>query len=135
MKIHTKRCKPFLANPNLKNLLNKRERTISFNNITELTAELKNGNVTNSISQVPLKNENDKTLVKTVEEKQKTVINLCKLGLNISCIKPTNNKMTSDHVTNSFEKNVIKITDNNDKLISENEKLLVFENILGPENY
>lgn len=130
MKIHTKRCKPFLANPNLKNLLSKRERTISFNNIAELTAELKNGNVTNSIS-VPLKNQNDKTLVKTVEEKQKTVINLCKLGLNISCIKPTNDKSCPDHVTNSFEKNV----DNNDKLISENEKLLVFENILGPENY
>lgn len=130
MKIHTKRCKPFLANPNLKNLLSKRERTISFNNIAELTAELKNGNVTNSIS-VPLKNQNDKTLVKTVEEKQKTVINLCKLGLNISCIKPTNDKSCPDYVTNSFEKNV----DNNDKLISENEKLLVFENILGPENY
>lgn len=143
MKIHTKRCKPFLANPELKNLLSRRERTISFNNIAELTAELKTGNMTNSMSQVPLENQNDEMLVvKTVEHEQKTALNLCKLGLNISCIEPTEKTWNSDKMYNeeevmmkSSEINAIKVTNINDRLIPENENVSILENVLGPENY
>lgn len=127
MKIHTKRCKPFLANPELKNLLSRRDRTISFNNIAELTAELKTGNMTNSMSQVSLENQNDEMLVvKTVEHKQKTALNLCKLGLNISCIESTEK---------SSGNNAIKVTNINDGLIPENEDVSILENVLEPENY
>ncbi|XP_043605616.1 zinc finger protein 354A-like isoform X2 [Bombus pyrosoma] len=142
MKIHTKRCKPFLANPELKNLLSRRERTISFNNIAELTAELKTGNMANSMSQVSLENQNDEMLVvKTVEDEQKTALNLCKLGLNISCFEPTEKTWNSDKMYNeevvmkSSEINAIKVTNINDRLIPENENVLILENILGPENY
>ncbi|KAK9297833.1 hypothetical protein QLX08_008594 [Tetragonisca angustula] len=137
MKMHTKRCKPFLANPDLKRLLNRRERTISFDNVTELTAELKTGNITNSASPVSLQNQNDDISVKTEEE---TVLNLCKLEHNISSIESTNKAYNSDknyrkEVTKSTDIDVVKIANTNDKLIPENENLPVFENILGPENY
>ncbi|XP_071856155.1 uncharacterized protein [Bombus fervidus] len=142
MKIHTKRCKPFLANPELKSLLSRRERTISFNNIAELTAELKTGNMTSSMSQVSLENQNDEILVvKTVEQEQKTALNLCKLGLNISCIESTEKTWNSDKMYNekevmkSSEINAIKVTNINDRLIPENENVSIFENVLGPENY
>ncbi|XP_076473651.1 uncharacterized protein LOC117165711 isoform X4 [Bombus vancouverensis nearcticus] len=142
MKIHTKRCKLFLANPELKNLLSKRERTISFNNIAELTAELKTGNMTNSISQVSLENQNDEMLVvKTVEHEQKTALNLCKLGLNISCIESTEKTWNSDKMYNekevmkSSENIAINVTNIDDRLIPENENVSILENILGPENY
>lgn len=142
MKIHTKRCKPFLANPELKNLLSRRERTISFNNIAELTAELKTGNMTNSMSKVSLENQNDEMLVvKTVEHEQKTALNLCKLGLNISCIEPTEKTWNSDKMYNekevmkSSENIAIDVTNIDDRLIPENENVSILENVLGPENY
>ncbi|CAD1473018.1 unnamed protein product [Heterotrigona itama] len=138
MKMHTKRCKPFLTNPDLKRLLNKRERTISFDNVAELTAELKTGNMTNSVSSISVQNQNGDISVKTEEE---TVLNLCKLGLNISPIETTDETCNSDkkynekEVTKSADINVVKIANTNDRLIPENENLPVFENILGPENY
>ncbi|KAF3424218.1 hypothetical protein E2986_01688 [Frieseomelitta varia] len=137
MKMHTKRCKPFLANPDLKRLLNSRERTISFDNVTELTAELKTGNITNSVSPVSLQNQNGDISVKTEEE---TVLNLCKLEQNISLIESTDKACNSDknygkEVTKSTDIDVVKIAITNDRLIPENENLPVFENILGPENY
>ncbi|XP_050472420.1 zinc finger protein 624-like isoform X3 [Bombus huntii] len=142
MKIHTKRCKLFLANPELKNLLSKRERTISFNNIAELTAELKTGNMTNSMSQVSLENQNDEMLVvKTVEHEQKTALNLRKLGLNISCIESTEKTWNSDKMYNekevmkSSENVAINVTNIDDRLIPENENVSILENVLGPENY
>ncbi|XP_033361042.1 zinc finger protein 624-like isoform X2 [Bombus vosnesenskii] len=142
MKIHTKRCKLFLANPELKNLLSKRERTISFNNIAEVTAELKTGNMTNSMSQVSLENQNDEMLVvKTVEHEQKTALNLCKLGLNISCIESTEKTWNSDKMYNekevmkSSENVAINVTNIDDRLIPENENVSILENVLGPENY
>ncbi|XP_017755370.1 PREDICTED: zinc finger protein 227-like [Eufriesea mexicana] len=141
MKIHTKRCKLFLANPDLKNLLSKRERTISFNNIAELTAELKNGNMTNSGSQVSLKDQNNGTLAKTVEGQKKTAINLCKLGLNISCIEPIDKTWNSDNIynekeaTRSAEVNIIKFPNVNDRLVSDTENISVLENVLEPESY
>lgn len=136
--MHTKRCKPFLANPDLKRLLNKRERTISFDNVAELTAELKTGNMTNSVSPISLQNQNGDISVKTEEE---TVLNLCKLGLNISPIESTDKACNSEkkyngkELTKSGDINVVKIANTNDRLIPENENLPVFENILGPENY
>ncbi|XP_068970424.1 uncharacterized protein [Bombus flavifrons] len=142
MKIHTKRCKPFLANPELKNLLSRRERTISFNNIAELTAELKTGNMTNSMSQVSLENQNDEMLVvKTMEHEQKTALNLCKLGLNISCIESTEKTWNSDkmndekEVMKSSENIAINVTNIDDRLIPENENVSILENVLGPESY
>ncbi|XP_076755941.1 uncharacterized protein LOC143426388 [Xylocopa sonorina] len=138
MKIHTKRCKPFLANPDLKNLLTKKERTISFNNITELTAELKHENVSNSISPVSFNNENNDILVKTIEDTQETAINLCKLGLNISCIDSSDKIWNHDNMYDEKEETrstEIKITNFNDRLLPKNENLSVLENILRPESY
>ncbi|XP_017796159.1 PREDICTED: zinc finger protein MSN2-like [Habropoda laboriosa] len=141
MKIHTKRCKLFLENPDLKKLLTKREMTISFSNITELTESLKTGDTSNSVSGNESLNETT-SIKNTNDQEVEAAVNLCKLGLNISCIKPTDK--TWDHnnlyedteeVETSSEINVINIAKVNEKFISENENRTVLENILGPESY
>lgn len=141
MKIHTKRCKLFLANPDLKNRITKKERNVSFSKITELNENSTSRDISNSATLT--ENQNLETLMKTVDEKEKTGTNLCKLGLNISCIKSTNKTWGHDDVlykevgeiTGSAKINVIQITKVNDNLIQESENLIIRENILGPESF
>ncbi|XP_017884043.1 zinc finger protein 614-like [Ceratina calcarata] len=121
MKIHTKRCKSFQKNPELKNLLLKRDRTISFNNASESTTNTK------------LKSENDNDLLNNVKTEQGTAINLCTLDLNISCIKKSDNKWNGDNIRN--EAAVAKSSLQNAELIPHNENMIVLENILAPESY
>lgn len=133
MKIHTKRCKPFLANPDLKDLWNRKMKSASFNKTAELTEDFKNGDSSNSASHVD--DPDEESSMNNVDDKEKTGMNLCKLGLNISCIKSTDQAWSHDDVyadadgiTRSAEISVIQI-------LPENENVTVLENVLGPENF
>ncbi|XP_076674705.1 uncharacterized protein LOC143372441 [Andrena cerasifolii] len=133
MKIHTKRCKPFLANPDLKDLWNKKMKSASFSKTAELTEDFKNGDSSNSTSHID--DPDEESSMNNVGDKEKTGMNLCKLGLNISCIKSTDQAWSHDDVyadadgiTRSAEISVIQI-------LPENENVTVLENVLGPESF
>ncbi|XP_076627751.1 uncharacterized protein LOC143344982 [Colletes latitarsis] len=140
MKMHTKRCQLFLANPDLKNRIFKRERNISFKKATELNEDSISGDTSNSVTRV--EDQNIEPLMKTVDKKEELEMNVCKIGLNISCIKSVNETWRCDDVykeageiTGSTEINLIQITGVNDNFIPENENLIVRETILGPESF
>lgn len=129
MKIHTKRCKPFLSNPSLKNFLSKKEKTESFSK-ADVTEYLKDGIRSNSTS--PVEDQDKDLSAKAVGSKEKTEMKFCKLGLNISCIKSVNQTWTHSDVFSEAENfmrptgiNAIRITKFNDKLIPESEDLTV----------
>ncbi|XP_031844286.1 uncharacterized protein LOC116432080 [Nomia melanderi] len=137
MKIHTKRCKPFLENPELKDLLVKKERTSSVSKLTELSDDVASRDSLNFESFA--EKQAEQSSIKTVDDKEKTAM---KLGLNISCIKSSDKTWTRDDVfkemgeiTEPHEISVIEITDVNDKVVSKNDNLMVLENVLGPESF
>ncbi|XP_043254033.1 zinc finger protein 37-like [Colletes gigas] len=140
MKMHTKRCQLFLANPDLKNRIVKKERNIFFKKPTELNEDSMSGDTSNSATHV--EDQNVEPLMKTVDKKEEVEMNLCKIGLNISCIKSMNETWRCDDVykeageiTGSAEINLIQITGVNDNFIPESENLIVRETILGPESF
>ena len=135
MKIHTKRCKPFLADPDLKDLWSKKTKSAPFNKTAALTEDFKNGDSSNSASRVD-DPDDEESSTNNVDDKEKTGMNLCKLGLNISCIKSTDQAWShdddlyadADGITRSAEISVIQI-------LPENENVTVRENVLGPESF
>lgn len=136
MKIHTKRCKLFLANPELKSRLIKREKIISFDNIKELTSELKARDMNKSVSSA--KRQTDETPIKTMNDEDNASDCDSESESDISFNEPANKTFDHDRckgdILTSAELNVIKITNVADKLI-ENRKFSVLENVLGPESY
>lgn len=141
MKIHTKRCKMFLTNPDLKNFFNKRERSSSFTKITKVDDDVRRQDVSVPVSTF-VESQDNELSVRTVDNRNKTEANFCKLGLNISCIEPVDKtwdrvdlyKKVSE-VTSSTEINVIQITQVSDKLLPKSENLTVLENVLRPESF
>ncbi|XP_015435775.1 PREDICTED: zinc finger protein 235-like [Dufourea novaeangliae] len=140
MKIHTKRCKQFLANPQLKKLLIKKERSTSVSKITELNEDMESRDTSNSGSSI--EDQTEKSSANVVDDKEKTGMNFCKLGLNIACFETPDKTWTHDDVykkggkvMGSAEINVIQIAKVNDALIPENDNLTVLENVLGPESF
>nr|XP_012147196.1 PREDICTED: zinc finger protein 26-like isoform X2 [Megachile rotundata] len=112
MKIHTKRCKVFLANPELKNFFIKRERCSSFTKVTELEDDLRSDDISTPTSPTFVESQNSELSTETIDNQNKGAVNFCKLGLNISCIEPVNKTWDHDlyektEVTRSTEINII----------------------------
>ncbi|XP_053987457.1 zinc finger protein 286A-like isoform X1 [Hylaeus volcanicus] len=139
MKIHTKRCKLFLQNPDLKNVITKRKRTTSFRKTTELNEDSTSGGTTYSDTNV--ENETVDSLGQSEVKNEKCKMNLCKLGLNISYINPVDKTWSHDSMyneaggsTGSVNINLIQIANINETIIPDSENL-IRENILGPESF
>ncbi|XP_076232849.1 uncharacterized protein LOC143178203 [Calliopsis andreniformis] len=137
MKIHTKRCKLFLADPSLKDLLRRKDRNMSLGKI-DMPEDLKDRNSSNSASS--FEDQNEDLLTQTTDDQEQTERNFCELGLNISCIDPVDQTWAHSDVYSEIEDitrstNVIQMTKVNDKLIPESKNLTILKNVLGPENY
>nr|XP_033321851.1 zinc finger protein 354A-like isoform X1 [Megalopta genalis] len=137
MKIHTKRCKPFLASPELKNLLIKKERSLSTGKAIKLDEDTTSRNSLNFEAFGEKRIDDERSILKTVGDREETAM---KLGLNISCIESPDKSCTRDNVyqkvgelIGSAELNVIQIVETNDKFVSKSDNVTVLETVLGPE--
>ncbi|KAG7208935.1 hypothetical protein KM043_015113 [Ampulex compressa] len=138
MKIHTKRCKQFLANPELKQLLTKRERIISTN--TDETSRNTDASY-DSVSRTA--NEKQDAETKTAIGKEKTDLNLCQLGLTISRIEGSCDKIWRCENENENEEDVERYKSTDVIVIEQidrqqtpgHEVTTVRENVLGPESF
>ncbi|XP_015597249.1 zinc finger protein 567 isoform X1 [Cephus cinctus] len=133
MKMHTKRCEAFLANPELKNLLAKRIRTRS------LESTSSNGDSSQTL--------NDNTLItlKTETNNDKTDVDLNNCTSRDAEISDTtditNNKNTDDDLLQSKDNDIIRIgeveifpiVEKNALNVRTSGSVTIIENVLGPE--